>query len=133
MAEIRVERQNYPKIWLWWALIVAGIVLALGYSTNWFGLANPRIVLYDPQRPVTSLRYEDSTWVPRGTAVDFPDEQMVVVGTSPQGHVLYANKEQGYRPGGGGGELTPTTEPQAYGRIYVKTVDGRYQPFFMQR
>jgi hypothetical protein len=81
--------------------------------------------LYDTARGARSLVYDEKIWAPRGNAVSFPDEQMVVVGETKEGYRLYANKEQGYSGGGGG---TRIEETQPYGRIYLKTFDGRYQP-----
>lgn len=134
MAEIKAERRTSNIPGIWWALLLVAALLLVGLFTNWFGMA-PQANLYNPERPVASITYKDTTWVPRGVPVDYPEQQMVEVGTSPQGYTLYANREQGYTQGpagGGGGEITPSTEPQAYGRVYLKTTDGRYQPFFMQ-
>lgn len=135
MADIKVERPHAGGMtWAWWAILLIAAFLILGFFTNWYGLTSKQAALYDPARPVASISYKGSTWVPRGDAVAFPSGQMVAVGTSPDGYTLYANKEQGYQQGGGGGgELTPSTEPQAYGRVYLKTVNGRYQPFFLKR
>lgn len=134
MADIRVDRRPLAPSWAWWTLLAVALILVVGLFTGWFGLVARQSALYNPDRPVASISYKGSVWIPRGNAVAYPEAQMVRVGTSPEGYELFANKQQGYTQGyagGGGGEITPSTEPQAYGRVYVKTLDGRYQPFFL--
>lgn len=147
MAEIKVEKDSGGGWkWLLAALVVAGILAALVFSTMDRGdreaadRAAPGAAttaqggLYNPNSPVAAVTYEGERWVVRGQAVDYPESQMTRVGQSPEGYDLYANTEQGYEQGagGGGGEITPGTEPMAYGRVYLKTTDGRYVPLFKE-
>ncbi len=131
MANLRVERKHGSSNWWIWALIAAAVVLLFFALFGWWGRQNQQAGLYDAERR-EAVTYEGQAWIPAGNAVTFPEDQMVVVGQSEQGHTLYANRAQGYKEGGGAGQITPDTAPKSYDRIYVKTTDGQYVPLFQQ-
>lgn len=131
MAELRVERKPRNSHWWVWALLAIAAALLLLALFGWLGRTD-QVGLYEPTEPAAAITYQGETWIPAGDPVRFPEEQMVAVGTTDQGYTLFANREQGYQGGGGGGEISPQTEPKAWGRVYLKATDGQYIPLFQE-
>lgn len=76
---------------------------------------------YDPARPVAKVVYADREYRPQGAPGPAPEGEMVQVGLSAEGYVLYAPASVATRAGGGGGRVSQTVEP-----LYLRAKDGRY-------
>lgn len=119
MADIKVDRTDDPEDrgrrrsnWPVWLLVPLGI----------FGLVAITQLGDRPGLPgITEVVYEDRTWSNAGaTAVSYPDAEMVLVGASENGIVLYRHQSQPWSGGGGG---SATRNP-----VYMKTGDNTYLP-----
>lgn len=138
MAELRIERK--PKMgskWLWLPLAAAVAVLLMLALFNWRSGPGEQAGLYQPGKSAGALSYQGETLIPAGEPLDFPADQMVAVGKTAEGYTLFANREQGFEESGGGGgggrgDTSPNTDPQAWGRIYLKTTDGQYVRLFQR-
>jgi hypothetical protein len=58
--------------------------------------------------------------------VAIADDQMVAVDNADQGMMVYTTKAA--LEGGGGGRPEMGANATAYGHLYLRTRDGRYQP-----
>lgn len=118
MAEIKVEREpgygegrprNVWPIWLAGALGVAGLLAVLTMTPPTTDSAAVG---------TTTIAYQGQTLTNRGMdVVNFPDGQMVKVGTSQEGIELYRHQAQA----GGGGGVASRREP-----VYMKHGDNSY-------
>lgn len=74
---------------------------------------------------VASVDYEGVRWVPSGTPLTIPDQDMVRIGASRDGRPLYL-VEVPERRGGGGGPVVDRKLPKSL--LYVRIGEGAYQP-----
>ncbi len=74
---------------------------------------------------VPVVDYQGARWVPSGTPLTIPDQQMVRIGASLDGRPLYL-VEAAERRGGGGGPVAERQLPKSL--LYVRIGEGAYQP-----
>ena len=132
MADIKVDRTDEPEgrgrrrsNWPLWLLVPLGIFGLVAITQ----LGDRPALPVDADRAATSqgradstvVVYQDRTWSNAGAAaVTYPDAEMVHVGASESGIVLYRHQSQPW-DGGGGGSVTRNP-------VYMKTGDNTYLP-----
>lgn len=113
-----------------WAIIFPVVtlgLLAIGMIVfNIYGRSNYTVGLYDTSHPVASVSFRQATYAPEGQAVRLDDNRMVAVDYTDEGMMVYVTKED--LEGGGGGRPELGAEATDYGRLYLRTREGTYQP-----
>ena len=108
------------------AVLIAGLVLSLVVFNALYGRPNYTVGMYDTSRPVAAVHYKSAEWKPSGQPVAMADDQMVAVDNTDEGMMVYTTKSA--LEGGGGGRPEAGANPTAYGHLYLRTRDGKYQP-----
>ena len=155
MAEVRsIEDRRRKQRWLVAAGLIAAalsILLVYGWQlimparqdTPPAGQVQPLTgKYYDPANPAAKVVTQDTNvaLAPKGAPEALPAAEMVVVGISQEGYIIYSHPREGnevspaYPYGGGGGGAAGSADdagravPGAPGPLYLKTVDGQFVP-----
>jgi hypothetical protein len=129
MAEPRTETRQDNEVKRWMILlpifVIGFMVFGLVFMNSWFGRPNYFVGMYDVSHPVSQVTYQSYRWQPVGNPLPVSDNNMIAVGYSDQGFLLYANNQE---VGGGGGQRPEFgAKPNNYRQVYIRTHTGQYQ------
>lgn len=130
MANRTPYKRHDQSVFRWAIGLSVGFVVALVFSLvfvdAWFGRPNYYVGTYDASRSIPVVSFRGVVWQRSGPLVRIADAQMVAVGYSDQGTLLYV--PQGLT-GGGGGRPEFGAKPDHFEHVYLRTKGGFYQPF----
>jgi hypothetical protein len=77
--------------------------------------------LYNPAHATKRVLFGRTLYMPTGSPIRVPSQQLALLGQTREGYLLYART----LPGGGGGHRSLYVQPEH--PLYLETLDGRYQ------
>lgn len=136
MAQYRhAAAQQDRRVYKWMIILsvamVASLLLGLFVLNALYGRPLYYVGMYDANKPVPEVSYRGERFLTGTTAESFNDNDMVAVGQTDEGFLIYARQEElggggGWKPEGG------RKSPAAYSRAYMRTTDGKYLPIQLQ-
>lgn len=136
MAQYRHAAQQQDKRVYKWMIIlsvamVASLLLGLFVLNALYGRPLYYVGMYDANKPVASVGYRGERFQTGSAAQTFNDKDMVAVGQTDEGFLIYARRDEL----GGGGGWKPEAgrkSPESYTSAYMRTTDGKYLPIQLQ-
>lgn len=126
-AELEQDRNVYRWMIILSVGMVAALLLGLFVLNAIFGRPNYFVGMYDANKPVASVGYRGERFATGVEAQKFDDDNMVAVGHTDEGYLVYAKRAElqgggGWKPEGG------RKSPADYTQVYMRTYAGTYLP-----
>lgn len=125
-AALEQDRRVYRWMIILSVAMVAALLIGLFVLNAVFGRPNYFVGMYDANKPVASVGYRGERFATGATAERFVDEDMVAVGHTDEGYLIYARKDE--LGGGGWKPEAGRKSPADYTQVYMRTYEGTYLP-----
>lgn len=125
-ADLEQDRQVYRWMIILSVGMVAALLIGLFVLNALYGRPGYYVGMYDANKPVASVGYRGERFATGTTAQTFDDKEMVAVGHTDEGYLIYARR--GYEGGGGWKPEGGRKSPADYNQVYMRTTEGTYLP-----